>query len=115
MMGSSNPNRPEEKLVRLEEIRLLKMNRDELQSENAELRCASRLLNDRLVKQAMAIDTEQRRREDLEGVIGRARMILGGVHFKRFPNHRINLHPLTVAVTTCPACKILREMDGGTP
>lgn len=115
LMGADNPNRPTEEAVRLELIKELSRERDELQSERCELICASRLLNDQLVKQAMAIDTERRLREDLKGVVQRARMILGGAHFERFPGHRINLHPLTVMKTTCPACKVLREMDGGAP
>lgn len=111
LMGADNPNRPEELTVRMEEIKQLKEDRDELQSENAELRCASRQLNMRLVSQAMVIDTEQRRREDLETLVRRARIVIKISHLKIFKTHRKYFTPLTMATPECPVCMVLVETE----
>jgi len=113
LMGASNPNHPDEKAVRLELIERLNRDNFELKDEISELRCASRLLNDRLVRQANCINTERQAREDLQGVVRRARMILVGAHLVRYKTHAKNFHHLTMAMPACQVCRVLLEMERG--
>lgn len=113
LMGRENPNLPEELEVRREELRQIRMQRTELESEIAELRCASRELNDRLVKQAMFLDAERKVRLDLEGLVARARQIMRIAHFRRYPTHE-RMRPADVKrVSNCATCIVLRDLEGG--
>jgi DNA repair exonuclease SbcCD ATPase subunit len=111
LMGARNPNHPDEDVVRREVIEQLRRERNELQEENAELRCASRELNHRLVEQARCIDAEKTRRIELEALVHRARLILKGAHLIGNRKHAKNFHALTMATPACPVCKVLVEME----
>lgn len=111
LMGESNPNHPEERHVHLEVIRRLRRQLEEHEDEIAELRCASRLLNDRLVKQANIIDAEQSRRKQLEGLLGRARLIVKMSHLQEHKSHRKNLLPPMTVMPGCAVCAVLLETE----
>ncbi len=111
LMGADNPNQPDEDVVRRELIEQLRRQVTELQEENAELRCASRLLNDRLVKQAMAIDKAQQERDGLDQLVRRARLIVKTSHLHDHKSHRKNFHPLTMATPACVTCRVLVSME----
>jgi len=111
LMGAGNPNHPDADVVRREVIEQLRREVTELQEENAELRCASRELNNRLVMQARCIDTEKTKREDLEAVLERARLIIKIAHLRNHKTHRVNFHHLSMATPACSVCKVLVEME----
>jgi hypothetical protein len=114
LMGAGNPNHPDGDVVRREEIRQLKLIREELESERAELLCASRLLNDRLVKQAVMIDTQRAEIGGLREALDRARGIIGGMHIRLNPHHAKKLRALDPGLSVghsnklidawCPTC-----------
>ena len=111
LFENPNPNRPDEKAVRMELIEQLKREGYELKDENAELRCASRLLNARLVDLAARVNDEQRQNEDLRNLVRRARDVLKIAHLRVFKSHKKNFAPLTVANSVCPVCQVIIETE----
>jgi len=111
LMGASNPNLPDEDVVRREVIEQLRREVVELQEENAELRCASRLLNDRLLKQAMEIDRVKNERDGLDQLVRRARLIVKTSHLHDHKTHRKYFNPLTMATPACITCRVLVSME----